>query len=214
MNRRTVLRTSAGLGVGALAGCLGSDGDGSEAPEPVSLSGTKYDYQGGMEIGAHGGPNGQIFYEDEEPEPVGGPASFRNTHSGHDDSGDQTANLAWFHTLVFGLFPYHFERLDRGWEAAAVYVTDYSTVEWDVPEDSARPTMPAPTGADTFADATGLYYVGESDVTGGMGPALHPFSEQSEADAFADNYNGTVYEFDDIDRVLIDSLQQQSNMEM
>jgi nitrous oxide reductase accessory protein NosL len=169
-----------------------------------------------MEIGAHGGPNGQIFYKDEQPESLGGSASFRNTHASRADenSGDQHTNLAWFHTLVFGLFPYHFERLNRGWEAAGIYVTDYSSVEWELSEDSARPTMPAPTDAATFADATGLSYVGESDVMGGMGPALHPFSEQSEAETFADNYNGTVYAFDDINLELIDSLQQQSSMEM
>ena len=131
MDRRTVLRTSAALGIGSLAGCLGTDSSSEEAPDPIDLSGTKYDYQGGMEIGAHGGPNGQIFYDGEQPQSVGGPASFRNTHAGHDDGGgDKTDNLAWFHTLVFGLFPYHFERLDRGWEAAAIYVTDYSSVEW------------------------------------------------------------------------------------
>lgn len=74
--------------------------------------------------------------------------------------------------------------------------------------------MPAPIDAETFADATKLQYVGESDVMGGMGPALHSCSAESEADSFADDYNGTVYEFDDIDRELIDSLQQRGNMEM
>jgi len=74
--------------------------------------------------------------------------------------------------------------------------------------------MPAPTSAETFADATGLFYVGESDVMGGMGPALHPFSEQSEAESFAEQYNGTVYEFDDINRTLIDALQQSGQMSM
>jgi nitrous oxide reductase accessory protein NosL len=215
MNRRTVLCAAATIGVGSLAGCLGTDSSSEDAPDPIDLSGTKYDYQGGMEIGAHGGPNGQIFYKDEQPESPGGPTSLRNTQTSDSDNGtDNTDSIAWFHTLVFGLFPYHFERRNRDWEAEAIYVTDYSSVEWEIPEDSDRPTMPAPIDAETFADATKLQYVGESDVMGGMGPALHPFSAESEADSFADDYNGTVYEFDHIDRELIGSLQQRGNMEM
>lgn len=208
MHRRTVLCTATALGVGSLAGCVGTDSGSDNVPDPVDLSGTKYDYQGGMEIGAHGGPNGQIFYQDEQPDPVAGSAAVRSVHEGHDDDEENSEeNLAWFHTLVSGLFPYHFERRNRGWEAAVIYVTDYSSVEWDLPEDSSRPVMPAPTSADSFADATDLTYVGESDVLGGMGPALHPFSEESEAESFAETYNGTQYEFDEINRSLIDSLQ-------
>ncbi|MXR51593.1 hypothetical protein GRX03_08250 [Halovenus sp. WSH3] len=216
MNRRTVLQTSAAVGVASVAGCLGASGSNAEdRPDPVDLSGTKFDYQGGMEIGTHGGPNGQIFYRDNQPKPVAGAASLRLTHEGHGDEGSESgdqANLAWFHTLVHGLFPYHFERLDRGWDAQVIYVTDYSTVEWELPEDSSRPTMPSPTGAETFADAETLYYVGESTVMGGMGPALHPFSEESDARSFAEQYDGTVYEFGDIDRTLIDGLRRGAGM--
>lgn len=213
MHRRTVLTTATLLGVGSVAGCLGTDSGSDDVPDPVALSGTKYDYQGGMEIGAHGGPNGQIFYRDEQPEPVAGTAAVRNVHQGHDETADNSEeHLAWFHTLVSGLFPYHFERRNRGWEAEVIYVTDYSSVEWDLPEDSPRPVMPSPTSADSFADATELTYVGESDVMGGMGPALHPFSEQSEAESFAETYNGTRYEFDEINRGLIDSLQNRGAM--
>lgn len=208
MDRRTALCTAAALGVGSLAGCLGTDSGSEDAPDPVALSGTKYDYQGGMEIGAHGGPNGQIFYQDEQPEPVAGSAAVRTVHEDHDDSdADSEANLAWFHTLVSGLFPYHFERRERGWTAEVIYVTDYSSVEWDLPEDSSRPVMPAPTSADSFAAATELTYVGESDALGGMGAALHPFSDPSDAESFAETYSGTRYEFEEINRGLIDSLQ-------
>lgn len=124
MNRRTVLCTAATIGVGSLAGCLGTDSSSEDAPDPIDLSGTEYDYQGGMEIGAHGGPNGQIFYKDEQPESPGGPTSLRNTQTSDSDNGTvNTDNIAWFHTLVFGLFPYHFERRNRDWEAEAIYVT-------------------------------------------------------------------------------------------
>lgn len=207
MNRRDVLRATATIAcVGSLAGCLDDGSASADVPEPVDLSGTKYDYQGGMEIGAHGGPNGQIFYRDEQPQPAAGDTSAEGF-------GDRE-NLAWFHTLVFGLFPYHFDRLDRGWEAEVIYVTDYSRVEWDIPADSDRPVMPAPTGPETFAEATALTYVGDSDVMGGMGPALHPFSEESEAESFAERYDGTRYEFDDIDRTLITALREAGGMDM
>jgi copper chaperone NosL len=204
MDRRAFLRGSvATVSVGSLAGCLGSD-DGENAPDPVDLSGTKFDYQGGMEIGAHGGPNGQVFYQSEQPQPVAGDAP----------GSDENENLAWFHTLVFGLFPYHFDRQAQGWEPAVVYVTDYSVVDWDLNEDAETPVMPAPTGADTFADATELTYVGESDVMGGMGPALHPFSDEDEATTFAENHDGTTYTFDDINQALIESLQEGGGMSM
>ena len=211
MQRRTALCTAATLGVGSLAGCLGTDSGSNDVPDPIDLSGTKYDYQGGMEIGAHGGPNGQIFYRDERPRPVAGSGAVRNAHEGHDETnGTSEEHLAWFHTLVSGLFPYHFERRNRGWVADAIYVTDYSSVEWAFPEDRSRPVMPAPTSADSFAEATALTYVGDSDALGGMGPALHPFSEPADAESFAETYNGTRYEFDEIDRGLIDSLQNRS----
>lgn len=191
MDRRKFLRGSAGVAcAGALTGCLGgSDGtDGGDAPDPVDLSGEKFDDQGGMAIGDHGGPNGQIFYRNNSPE-------------GHE-------NPAWFHTLVFGLFPYHFDRLNRGWEVEAVYVTDYSLVDWSLIETDGGPQMPSPTEPDAFADATELTYVAESTVTGGMGPALHPFSDEEEARAFADEHDGRTVGYDDIDRRYVDSLQR------
>ena len=186
MERRRFLRGSAFVCAGVVTGCLGG-GETQNVPEPVDLSGDKFDDQGGMAIGDHGGPNGQIFYRNNSPE--------------------GRENPAWFHTLVFGLFPYHFERLDSGWEAEAVYVTDYSTVELSLPEDEERPNLPSPTAPETFADATELTYVAESTARGGMGPALPPFSDEDEATDFADEYGGRTVGFDDIDRQFIESLR-------
>lgn len=135
-----------------------------------------------MVIGAHGGPNGQIFYEDHSP-------------AGHD-------NPAWFHTLAFGLFPYYFEHDRRGWEPTAIYATDYSTVEYTLPNERGL-TMPAPTAADTFGDATRMSYVMESRVSGGMGPALIPFSAATDAESFVAEYGGRTVSFDEITPQLI-----------
>jgi len=140
-----------------------------------------------MAIGDHGGPNGQVFYANNSPE-------------GHD-------NPAWFHTLVSGLFPYHFARLDRGWEAEVIYVTDYSAVELSLPEDEERPLLPSPTSPDTFADATDLIYVAESTAQGGMGPTLPAFSDDDDAAEFADEYDGKTVGFDDITREFVSSLR-------
>jgi copper chaperone NosL len=180
MDRRTTLGALGSLlGSGGLAGCLG----GSTRPDPVDLSGGKADDQGGMIIGKHGGPNGQIFYANHSPE-------------GHD-------NPAWFHTLAFGLFRYYFRHERRGWEAEAIYVTDYSSLDYELTERDGRLYMPAPTAAETFGDAETMTYVMESDVHGGMGPELHPFSAADDARAFVDAHGGRMVTFDDVTPQLI-----------
>ena len=197
--RRRVLGAAGGA-VASLAGCLGvldSGDDSGTTPDPVDLSGTKFDYEGGMEIGRHGGPNGQIFYADNEPQTPHDPG----------DAPEARDDLAWFHTLVSGLFPYHLDRLDDGWTAQAIYATDYSTVDPELRGDEQNQQMPAPTAPDTFADATKLTYVAESGVRGGMGPELLPFSVKSDAEAFVEDHGGQTVSFDDIDRRLVSSLQ-------
>ena len=192
--RRVLHATGAGVAAG-FAGCL--SGDSGPVPDPIDLSGQKTDYQGGMVIGDHGGPNGQVFYADARPEPKQGPRE--------DAAG--TEHVAWFHTLAHGLFPYHFDMVDDGAEAVAVYVTDYSRVEWDVPSGTERKLMPAPTAPDTFADATGLTYAVDTDVMGGMGPDLMPFSDPQAAEAFADDHGGQTVAYDEIDRALVEGIR-------
>jgi len=187
MDRRVFLTTAA-VCVSGLAGCLGGGSEGSR-PEPVDLSGGKFDDDHGMEIGPHGGANGQIFYDERTP-------------------ADRDGGPFWFHTLVFSLFPFCFEREDRGWEAEVVYVTDFSAVDWTVQERGQGKTMPSPTAPGTFAAAPGLTYVAESDVMGGMGPGLHPFSDADEAESFVDDHGGETLPFDAIDRGLVEALRQ------
>jgi nitrous oxide reductase accessory protein NosL len=197
LTRRRAAKLLATGTLAGVAGCLGStDPEGGDVPGPVDLSGGKFDYQGGMEIGPHGGPNGQIFYADNEPETPHDPG---NSPEDHD-------NLAWFHTLAQGLFPYHFDRLDRGWEAEAVYATDYSVVDVELSGGDGTTRLPSPTAPGTFADATDLTYVAGSDVIGGMGSELVPFSSVDDAEALAADHGGRTLTFDEIDRQLIDSL--------
>lgn len=173
MHRRTFLAT---VGAAAVTGCLGDDGSSGDTPTPIDLDGQKRDDRGGMVIGYHGGPNGQIFYASNAPEDHPNPARF--------------------HTLVFGLFPYYFEHERTGWEATAIYVTDYSTVEYDL--SGGDRTMPAPTAVETFGDAMAMTYVVGSEASGGMGPALLPFSAAADADSFVADYGGRTVGFEDI----------------
>lgn len=192
MNRRTFVTTIAVGGLaGGPSGCLGvlDSGDDGSVPDPVDLSGDKVDDEGGMEIGPHGGPNGQIYYTDNSP-------------SGHD-------NPAWFHTLSHGLFPYHFDRLDEGWDPEVIYVTDYSSIEYELIDREGGTYMPSPTAPDTFADAEGLTYVIESEVLGGMGADLFPFSVADDADTFTEKHGGSTIGFGDIDRQLIETIRQE-----
>lgn len=181
MRRRDFLTTVALSGVlTATSGCLGgaTADSGRATPAPVDLSGDKLDDSGGMVIGNHGGPNGQIFYADHSPD-------------GHD-------NPAWFHTLSFGLFPYFFHHREVGWEAEAIYATDYSAAEYTISTRNGRPVISAPTAPETFGNARELGYVAGSDVHGGMGPDLIPFSDPDDRRAFIDAHGGRSMTFGDI----------------
>lgn len=177
--RRLVATTGAGIG-SALAGCLGSGGDSAaETPDPVDLSGGKQDDQGGMVIGEHAGPNGQIFYQNNSPD-------------GHD-------NPAWFHSLVGGLFPYHFEKERHDWDTAAVYVTDYSLVEYELTTQNGQTFISSHTAPESFAPAREVRYVAGSDARGGMGKELIPFSDEGDVTEFTSDYGGDMVEFEDVD---------------
>jgi copper chaperone NosL len=198
--RRKALETITLSAIIGSAGCLSALqlNDGNQ-PDPVDLSGGKLDYHGGMKIGMHGGPNGQIFYENNEPKPMG--------NAGNAETRE---NLAWFHTLAHGLFPYHFQRLNQGWNADAIYATDYSSFEWELFERDGNEYMPAPTDPQTFSDATDLTYVAESKILGGMGPELIPFSEPDDATDFVANHGGRTVPFDAINQRMIRALQRAS----
>lgn len=149
---------------------------------PVDLDGQKRDDRGGMVIGYHGGPNGQIF-------------DATHTPDGH-------PNPAWFHSLVFGLFPFYLDHERNGWEETAIDVTDYSRIEYSLDGEG---RLPAPTAADTFAHPTAMPYVMESQVACGMCPTLVPLSAPHDATSFVDRYGGRRLTFDEITADLIAS---------
>ena len=178
-DRRTVLTAvGGGLAVG-LAGCLG---DGGEMPAAVSLDAGQACDQCGMVIEQHPGPTGQVFFDDHPPD-RNGPAWFC--------SGTCT-------------YSYRFDREDDGETPIVTYLTDYSTVDYSVDDE---PSISAHLVADDYHDQADLSVVVGSDVIGAMGPDLIPFGEQSDAEAFADEYGGDVRAASDVDRELVDSIR-------
>jgi nitrous oxide reductase accessory protein NosL len=182
VTRRTCLQAAAaGTAVG-LAGCVGGLGgddcpNGSN-PQAIALSGTKQCDVCGMVISQHPGPVGQIFYCSNGPE-------------GRD-------NPAYFDALNPCLFDYYFEKDDAGWEPTGIFVTDYAAVDYEVYAEGGEQYVSAHVEAEAFTDATEAWFVVGSDVKGAMKTAIVPFSEESAASSFADEYGGELYRFDEI----------------
>lgn len=175
--RRRVLGGLAAAGAVALAGC-GSGTSGSDDVDPIDASEAQCDVCG-MVIGEQFGPSAQVFYADNAP--------------------DDHANPARFDALSACLFPYYFEKEGRGWTATAVFVTDYSSVDYDVLEREGTRYVTGHAGPDGYARADAVSLVVGSGLHGAMGPDAIPFAEPADADAFRDEYGGEVLAFDDVE---------------
>ncbi len=175
--RRTVLTAGAAVAVG-LAGCLGSNGDdGGDKPEPITLTQDDQCEVCGMIIPNHPGPTAQIFYADQTPSGHPNPARFCST---------------------WEAFQYDFGRQNEGWNRAVFYVTDYSSVDYELFTDAGDTLISTHVEADAFVDGTGVTFVAGSEVKGAMGRDLIGFSEQADAAEFQSEYGGTVVAFEDV----------------
>ena len=174
--RRSVLAGAVGATVAALAGCLNDDEADEPTPDPVDLAGQECDVCG-MLIDEHHGPAGQAFY---------------------DEASDDRDGLARFDSVT-ELVVYLDERAAAGEEPRAVYVTDYSRVDYEVTEIDGGTYVSSHVDADDFADATTLGYVTGSEVKGAMGADHMPFSDADDAAAFAASHGGEVVGWDDLD---------------
>lgn len=183
LGRRDVLTIAATSTATAVAGC-GGNTPASEPPGPVTLAGGLQCDNCGMVIGEHFGPNGEVFFETHTP-------------SGHE-------NPARFDSLAACLFPYYFGRRQRGWAAAAIYVTDYSSVEYERVTREGTTYVSSHTAAESLAPANTLQYVVGSSLAGAMGGDLFPFSRRADAAAVADEFDGRVVDFEAIDADLLD----------
>lgn len=190
VTRRAVVAGGLGLAA-AMAGCLGSDGDGpddAEPPEPIGLDQDDQCELCGMVIPNHPGPVAEIFYENETPSGHENPARFCS---------------AW------EAFQYDFERADEGWNRLAFYTTDYSSVDYDLYTDSGITFITAHVEAAAFADATTLTFVAGSEVRGAMGRDIIGFSEASDAEELQREYGGELATFDEVGETLIRQLASQ-----
>lgn len=175
-----LVHTAAISGI-ALAGCLG--GPDTSSPDPITLpTGADCD-NCGMVIDQHPGPNGQLFYEENQP-------------ANHDEPFRYDALKQCF-------FPDLLESQQLGWTATGRYVTDYSNVEYTLQTDDDTTYISSHTGAASFAPAADMTYVVGSEVEGAMGPDFIPFSSRDDAEAFTTEHGGDLVAYDDIDEGLI-----------
>jgi copper chaperone NosL len=185
--RRTVLSAVAVGGVGALAGCLGGDRSG---PDPVPLDdGQECDYCN-MRIEMHPGPVGESFYGDDAPPSL---------------PEDRENGIAWFCSTTC-TYNYILENEERGHEPTISYGTDYSSVDYELKSQSGTTVISAHLGAGSFADLHDLTFVANSEVEGAMGKSLIGFTDDADAESFADEHGGERLAHDDVTREVLSGL--------
>ncbi|MFB6068400.1 MAG: nitrous oxide reductase accessory protein NosL [Halobacterium sp.] len=180
--RRRVLQGAAAASAAGLAGCLGGDGGGT-APDPVTLDDRDTCDVCGMVIPKHPGPSAEIFYADHRPAGHDNPARFDST---------------------WEAFKFDFDRGD--WTRRAFYVTDYSSVDYEVRTDDGQRLISTHPQASAFADAHDVTFVVGSEVVGAMGRDLIGFGNRGDAESFRDEYGGDLATFDEVTPSMIASL--------
>lgn len=178
IGRRRFVLTGSAVGTGLLAGCSGGQSNGGGQPDPIPLDEHRECDVCGMVISEHPGPNGQIFYRENSPENHDNPARFDSTKA--------------------CLFPYYFEHEQRGWTPTAVYVTDYSQIDYEISTAGGRTYIETATGSEMFANADDVVFVVGSEVHGAMGPDFIPFSDEDDGRSFTDEFGGRIVRMDDI----------------
>jgi len=188
ITRRTVLGGVGAASLATLAGCSGGtgNGDGSESvPDPISINEEKACDNCSMKIGNYLGPAGQSHYED--------PTAVEGL--------DEDRPAQFCSSLCTYKFTFKHES-----EPQVSYLTDYSTVDYEVDESTTQTTISRHLEADAFGDVTELTMVAGSDVIGAMGDSIVPFSDADQADEFQAEYGGDIYEHDEITQELVSSM--------
>ncbi|WP_336036726.1 nitrous oxide reductase accessory protein NosL [Halobacterium yunchengense] len=181
--RRSVLAATGAAVAGGLAGCLGGGGGDGDAPGPVTLDEDDDCDVCGMVISQHPGPTAEVFYADVEPAGHENPARFDST---------------------WEAFQFDFEHDD--WTREAFYVTDYSSVDYSIQTGEGEPVISTHYDAESFADATDVTFVADSEVVGAMGRDLVGFTDRADAEAFRDGHGGDLVSFDDVTPEVVSSL--------
>lgn len=190
LSRRRVLGGAATGAALAIAGCsqLGG-GNGNETtgevPDAVTLTTDDACEVCGMIIPNHPGPTTEVFYPGEQPSGHENPARFDST---------------------WEAFNYDFERQDRGWERAVMYVTDYSAVDYRLMDEQGDTMISTHVKAGDFVAASDVTFVAGSKVKGAMGKDLIAFSKESDAQSFKDEHGGELVTVDEVTPELIAQL--------
>ncbi|MDQ2049993.1 nitrous oxide reductase accessory protein NosL [Natronolimnohabitans sp. A-GB9] len=184
LSRRTVLGSLGVASLGAIAGCLDDD---AEVPDPVTIDDDHECEWCTMVISQHPGPVGQAHYE--EPTEL-----FEEDRPGYFCSSLCT-------------YAFTFDNEAEA-EPEVIYLTDYSldTVDWEVEDDQGALVLSRHLEADTFSDVDDLTMVVDSEVQGAMGDSIVGFNDGDDADDFADEYGGDIYDHDEISQELVMSL--------
>ena len=178
--RRLLAGAAAGLSVG-VAGCSGGE---NASITPVSLDGKRACDQCGMIIEDHPGPVGQIHFEDDEPE-GGRPGQFCSSTC---------------------TYRYRFDAEAEGRTVEAAFLTDYSSVEYEVFTEGGDTQFSSHVESEAFERMPALTVVARSEVVGAMGPELIPFSEEGDVTAFTDEYGGEPMPATDVERSTLEAL--------
>ncbi len=183
ITRRSVLGGVGAVGLGAVAGCLGTGDD--DLPDPISIDDDQDCDQCTMVIENHPGPAGQAHYED--------PTAVLD-----EDRPAQFCSSLCAYAFTF----------DHEGEADpdVIYVTDYSSVDYAIESDNGADVISRHLDADAFGDVEGLTLLVDSDVDGAMGSSIVGFSDGDEAADFQDDYGGDSYDHDEITSELVMSL--------
>ncbi len=83
---------------------------------------------------------------------------------------------------------------ERKHSIQSAFVHDMAVTPWDHPDE------------ESYIDARKAWYVVGSNRKGAMGPTLASFSSESTARAFAENYQGRLYRFEELNIELISSM--------
>ncbi|MFD1587553.1 nitrous oxide reductase accessory protein NosL [Halorientalis brevis] len=190
LSRRRVLTGATAGAALALAGCTQiGNRDGAttseNVPGAVTLTTDDACEVCGMIIPNHPGPTTEIFYPGEQPSGHENPARFDST---------------------WEAFNYDFERQDRGWTRAVMYVTDYSNVDYRTFEEQGDTMISTHVNAEDFVAARKVTFVVGSEVKGAMGKDLIAFSKESDAQSFKDEWGGELVTVDDVTPQMIAQL--------
>ncbi|WP_254522706.1 nitrous oxide reductase accessory protein NosL [Natrinema caseinilyticum] len=184
VTRRAVLGGVGAAGIGMMAGCFGGQ-ESENVPDPMSIDPEQACDNCTMIIGSHPGPAGQSHYDD--------PTAIL----------DEDRPAQFCSTLC--LYTFGFDHESES-EPGVSYLTDYSTVDYEVDDSGQRTVISRHLEADTFGDVTELTMIADSDVEGAMGKSIIPFGDADDADQFQSEYGGETYVDDEITQELIMSL--------